>query len=498
MKIVKSQGLNEAEEILSKICDDTFLKLWSYPNPYKKQGDELCDVLVIFENYILIFSVKDIKFNLQKDVNIAWQRWKNKAIDESIKQVERAENWIKQNPDKIFLNAQCTQKLPIKIDIENCIFHRIIVAHGAEEACKKDSSNNIFGSLAIAYMNDNDFADIPSFTNSPFMITLPKDKVFHILDSFNFDIILKELDTINDIIWYFESKEKTIKQVKCFHYCGEEDALAFYWQELSNEGNHYIYVPKESDNKIVSIVEGEWSNFIKSESYSNKKQADEISYTWDYLLQKTFQNALNGTLLGETDVFNKPSPLKEMAKEPRFQRRILSDAMISSITRARDKLQRGENVERHFSVYVSYYEDKAYVFLQLACNENWDYETEYRNIRRYLLDIACGVTKIKYPHLKMIVGIAIDAPNFSKNTPKSEDFMLFNCAEWSEEDNLHYKKLNNNVNFFETDDLQITHKRYHEFPTSETNNIIKKKNKIGRNDICLCGSGVKYKKCCMQ
>ena len=26
----------------------------------------------------------------------------------------------------------------------------------------------------------------------------------------------------------------------------------------------------------------------------------------------------------------------------------------------------------------------------------------------------------------------------------------------------------------------------------------KKKNKIGRNDLCPCGSGLKYKKCCMK
>ncbi len=32
-------------------------------------------------------------------------------------------------------------------------------------------------------------------------------------------------------------------------------------------------------------------------------------------------------------------------------------------------------------------------------------------------------------------------------------------------------------------------------PTS--NNLPEKKEKIGRNELCLCGSGTKYKKCCM-
>jgi uncharacterized protein YecA (UPF0149 family) len=30
-----------------------------------------------------------------------------------------------------------------------------------------------------------------------------------------------------------------------------------------------------------------------------------------------------------------------------------------------------------------------------------------------------------------------------------------------------------------------------------SNNFPEKKEKIGRNDLCLCGSGKKYKKCCM-
>lgn len=43
----------------------------------------------------------------------------------------------KNNPENIFVDKKCTQKLPIPIDKENLKIHRIIVAHGAEEACKK-------------------------------------------------------------------------------------------------------------------------------------------------------------------------------------------------------------------------------------------------------------------------------------------------------------------------------------------------------------------------
>ena len=36
------------ERMLAEFCERTFLKLWSYPNPYKDDGHELCDLLVVF------------------------------------------------------------------------------------------------------------------------------------------------------------------------------------------------------------------------------------------------------------------------------------------------------------------------------------------------------------------------------------------------------------------------------------------------------------------
>ncbi len=53
--IEKSKGENATEKLVANLCDNTFLKLWSYPNPYNGKGQELCDVLVVFENKVFIF-----------------------------------------------------------------------------------------------------------------------------------------------------------------------------------------------------------------------------------------------------------------------------------------------------------------------------------------------------------------------------------------------------------------------------------------------------------
>ena len=55
MKIIKSEGVTPTERLLADLCDRSFLKLWSYPNPFKEDKDELCDLLAVFENHVFIF-----------------------------------------------------------------------------------------------------------------------------------------------------------------------------------------------------------------------------------------------------------------------------------------------------------------------------------------------------------------------------------------------------------------------------------------------------------
>ncbi len=56
----------ETEKILSKLCHNTFLKLWSFPNLHtdegkttdKGDGKEFCDLFVVFDNHHIFFSDK--------------------------------------------------------------------------------------------------------------------------------------------------------------------------------------------------------------------------------------------------------------------------------------------------------------------------------------------------------------------------------------------------------------------------------------------------------
>jgi hypothetical protein len=79
--------MNASEEYTLGLCHKTFLSLWSYANPRSEPGKELCDVLVVCDPDVVVFSVKDIQFRDTGDFAVNAERWSRKAVDESIHQL---------------------------------------------------------------------------------------------------------------------------------------------------------------------------------------------------------------------------------------------------------------------------------------------------------------------------------------------------------------------------------------------------------------------------
>lgn len=117
----KGTGITPAERYLKTLCDSTFLSLWSFPAIYREQGQssglekELCDLFVVFGNHILIFSDKACAFPKHLDISIAWRRWFRRAIVISARQGLGAERWIRAHPDRLFLDAACTRRIPFPL-----------------------------------------------------------------------------------------------------------------------------------------------------------------------------------------------------------------------------------------------------------------------------------------------------------------------------------------------------------------------------------------------
>ena len=492
MKIEKSSGVTPTEKLLADLCEKTFLKLWSYPNPYKEDGKEMCDLLAACDNHVFIFFDREARrfdelndnISTDRDWGVQWRRWKKEAIENQVKTAYGAERYLKSGR-KIFLDDNKGIPLPIDIDRSNMIIHKIIIAHGADEACRRYSEENLTGSLAIQY---GESSVAPS---TPFAIKLEKENPVHVLDSYNLKIILSELDTVADLANYLKSKVEAIQRYGSLFYCGEEDILAHYFLNYDEERRRYRVDIERPGIDGLMIPEGLWLEFQESSKYRRRKDDNKISYLWDRVIQDNCQSALDGTLMGEGTFLKKTRAILEMAKETRLTRRFFVKNMLEAIQNFPED-NRSIALQRRFM--LSSTSKTGYVFLQIKCENQGELETSYRPFRQDMLKISCGALKNKFDYVERVVGIAIEAPKFSSN--KIEDFAFMECGKWTDEMRKRFELANETAGF--SGNGKPLEKRTYDFPDEPIRNRSQKaqRRKPGRNQPCPCGSGKKFKKCC--
>ena len=474
--IQKATGSTRSELLLEKLAEASFLNLWSWPRPFKDDGKELCDLVAIFEDRVLVFFVRERAFDASdREPELVWSRWKRRVIDKQIATAKGAEKYLR-SARAVYVDERLTTKMPLPIP-PNPKVHKIVVAHGAKEACLAFSEDNLSGSLAVGYSNAPDIS-------LPFYVRLERHNPVHVLDLQNLETVFAELDTFGDFIAYLEEKEAAVERLDMLTYCGEEDLLAHYLSNFDETLKRYRIGLADPSMNGLHIAEGYWQEFCQFEFYLRRKEANEVSYLWDRLIKKTAANALKGTLGGDANVFHGKSAIHEMAKERRFSRRLLAARIVAAIN-AFPLTQ--EPLVRHLTFVVSQDSDKGYVFLQFQ-GRSFPHYDGYREARRALLEIACGAAKNKFSTLKRVVGIAVEPPKF--NTTLSEDFVLLECAEWPAHQRAHYDALNAEIGFFQQKGAKLDKGRAQDFPN---NNLAPRK--TGRNELCPCGSGRKFKNC---
>src|ERR1700680_460504 len=113
--IKRGIGFTPTERNLAALADKIFLNLWTYPNLFKTDGKELCDVLVVCGEDVLIFSDKNIGWPKGNEVGLSWSRWYRRAVDESVAQINGAARYLREHPDKLFLDASSKEKFPLSL-----------------------------------------------------------------------------------------------------------------------------------------------------------------------------------------------------------------------------------------------------------------------------------------------------------------------------------------------------------------------------------------------
>ena len=265
--IIKQAGVNDSEQRLVKLCAGTFLELWSYPNVFRSQhangdpeGKEVCDLVVVFGDRLLIFSDKRCELKLKGDLDVDWRRWFRRAVRGAEKQLRGAERWLTNSPESIFLDRQCEQPMPVDLSqIDAKKTHRIVVASGAS-ASIRDWSNGDWPGLVLftplkddhhdrqrPQLRDADSDDWKNFilrfpedwnhlgNTLPFMIgdISTEDPFVHVFDERAIEILLQELDTMQDFVEYLDQRAAIIRDETFTLAPSEEDLLAFYLRSFN-------------------------------------------------------------------------------------------------------------------------------------------------------------------------------------------------------------------------------------------------------------------------
>ena len=294
--INRGKGVTESERYLAQLADRTFLNLWSYPNTFidkkvrnKGDGKELCDLLVVCGDDVIIFSDKSCGWPEHTDINVSWARWYRRAVEKSVEQIRGAERWLSQFPDRIFIDRPCTQRLPIGLPPTECArVHGVVIAIGADEACKKHCNDDDGSLMIFGPLKGKDHMDPKAKAYLPFAIgDVDLEGPFvHVFDKSGLDLVLGEMDTIADFTRYLAEREKFIREERVGHSPGEAEMLAIYLQHFDTSGDHVF--PAASalgmpDDYKITLAQGSYGDFANSAPYQAKKAADEISYAWESL-----------------------------------------------------------------------------------------------------------------------------------------------------------------------------------------------------------------------
>jgi hypothetical protein len=423
-QIIRSRGVNRSEQILASLCERAFLPLWCYPNLYRQRAKELADVLVVFGDDVIIFSDKAHRFPDSGDISIDWGRWKRESIDDSVRQLRRAENWLRKHPQEVYLDAKCSQRFPLTIN-PNGHIHKVVVARNAKARCA--SMHGRSGSLAI-----HGPSVLATSESRPFEIHLSEfDEFVHVFDEVSLPLVLSELDTAADFLDYLKKKEVSFRTGQIASSYAEEETLAVFLTSVlqwSRDPKERVF-PIPNSGESIAVGPGFWNELVSLPEYNGKKRADEVSYLWDTILREFGE----GVHRGEA-----PNPFglslerleylgRRLASETRLQRRELAMALVT----AKPKVKPRQVLNR--TVLSRRQPGIAYVFSLHPCL-GASYE-EHRTFRQRYGLLYAAHTLRREQGLSEVIVISTD---FAHEEESSFDFALVQRGEaqleaWADE-----------------------------------------------------------------
>jgi hypothetical protein len=364
-------GLTPSERLVAGLCHRSFLRLWTHPNPKGNKGKELCDCLIVCDPHVVIISVKDCAYRNTDDTT-GWQRWKKRAIENSMSQVSGAERWMAINDYVERADGRIVQLPPH--DVRQ--YHRIAVALGAN------------GEVPVEWGDKG-------------------NGFIHLCDERGLDAIFASLDTITDLVEFLSDTEALfVGGTQAIVCCGGgiQDLLALYlmW------GAKYSF-PGSAD---VMLVDNDlWTGLSSSEAFKQRQKDFEVSYAWDRLIEYYTSDLLTDGMFDfqTKEVTQNQLALIEMVKQPRHYRAQLARALPQYLS----------DPKLDARVAVGY-GGTAFVFMARSIADR-DFKVEELLWRCRIVRARCsGVTKV--------VGIGTD-PRSGSPVIGASDLVYLNYPE---------------------------------------------------------------------
>lgn len=344
--------MTPSEKYVANLCEKSFLPFWSFPNPLGKKKKELCDILIVCENHIIIISVKDISVSEHKDKSVQYERWVKKAIYESVDQIYGAEKFLKSVDDVILKDRETVIKLPQK---ESRIIHRIAIAFGSNDDFPLPT-----GEFGKGFVN--------------------------VFDEKSTFVLINELDTITDFTNYLIAKENFISD-KHILIPNESDFLAFYLNT-----NFEIDAP----TNVVMSQDGLWESYVKSSDYLKWREDIKISYIWDRMILQLHNYHVSSEITDERRL-----ELEESVRQINLESRINRIELGSILENAKERKVNARMLKPLEG------NNHTYVFMPLT-DKNWKgKESE--------LKLRCVVARAENPNTEKIIGISIGSNKKGEN-----------------------------------------------------------------------------------
>lgn len=392
-------GQTPSERMVTRLCQQSFLKLWTHPNPKGKHGKELCDCLIVCGPHIVIISVKDSKYRATDD-ETGWKRWAKTSIEKSAAQISGAERWLR-SVDKIERHDGRVIWLP---DRTNRKYHRVSVALGGR------------GQVPLQW---GDFGR----------------GFVHVCDEHSIGSFFAALDTITDFVEFLSASETLVRSDTHLHFDGGgvEDLIALY---LLNGRSFDLKSSGRQSHDVLVLSDDLWQGLVKSEEFENMQTEFKNSYIWDRLIDHFADDLLSGGIfdMHSKEISNNEMALVTMALEPRRNRLVISEAFLEFLQKqelnsaARVVQGRGGN---------------AFVFTVGSSDD--------REFRAQALALRCLVVRGRLPNTHTVVGIATDRPGVS-TSGYSSDIVYIHMTEWTREDERCVLGISDDLGYFKNVD----------------------------------------------